>query len=231
MIITFISDTHTKHKLIENDLPGGDVLIHSGDFMHTGYYKQEAVEFFEWFENIKGYTHKILIAGNHDRLMEDEPDYMRGLLTGYKDITYIEDEWVELHGYVEKPVKIWGSPWQPEFYNWAFNLPRNGIEIAEKWSLIPDDVDILVTHGPAFGVLDTVTSTSMNLGCEKLTERLSVVKPKLHSFGHIHGGSGYRFNGDTHSFNASSLNERYKYTNKPMTIDWDPETNEIKEFL
>jgi len=127
-------------------------------------------------------------------------------------------------------VKVWGSPWQPEFFNWAFNLPRAGEELKEKWDMIPMNIDILVTHGPAWGHLDTVIGNPMNLGCEVLTERINVVKPKIHVFGHIHSGYGYKFDGDTHYFNAAALSERYNYENKPFNVEWDPETNEI-EFL
>ena len=124
-------------------------------------------------------------------------------------------------------IKIWGSPWQPEFCNWAFNLPRNGWQLAEKWNFIPENIDILITHCPSFGNLDIVIGREDNLGCELLTERIKIVKPKIHIFGHIHSGYGYKFDGVTHHFNASVLNERYEYTNKPLTIDWNRDTNEI----
>jgi len=92
MKITTISDTHSKHRFCENDLPGGDLLIHSGDFMNSGYHEQEAIEFFEWFDSINNYDTKIFIAGNHDRLMENKPEKMAGILTDYKTIEYLQDE-------------------------------------------------------------------------------------------------------------------------------------------
>lgn len=58
MRLTFISDTHTRHRLCEGDLPGGDLLIHAGDFMNSGYHKEEAMEFVMWFNSIKGYDKK-----------------------------------------------------------------------------------------------------------------------------------------------------------------------------
>jgi hypothetical protein len=129
----------------------------------------------------------------------------------------------------DRSVKIYGSPWQPEFYNWAFNLPRNGEELKAKWAAIPDYTEILITHGPAQGYLDTSGPpyNEPNLGCELLTKRIKEVKPKIHVCGHIHGGYGYMFDGDTHFFNASILNERYEFRNKPMTFDWDRDTNEV----
>ncbi len=84
MKVTLISDTHTKHNQLNGDLPGGDLLIHAGDFMNSGYYKTEAIEFFNWFEAIDNYDTKIFIAGNHDRIMENEPEWVKGYLTGYK---------------------------------------------------------------------------------------------------------------------------------------------------
>jgi predicted phosphodiesterase len=228
MRITFISDTHTKHRYCEGDLPGGDLLIHAGDFMNSGYSPREAEEFFDWFDKIDNYDHKVFIAGNHDRWMQDKPTEARGILTGYKNIDYLQDSCIKV-GDDERMVKIYGSPWQPEFYNWAFNLPRNGEDLREKWFWIHPDTDILVTHGPAQTHLDTSGPpyNEPNLGCELLKERIELIKPKIHVCGHIHGGYGYKFNGHTHFFNASILNERYTYTNEPMTVDWNPETNEL----
>ena len=125
-------------------------------------------------------------------------------------------------------VKIWGSPWQPEFYNWAFNLPRNGDELKAKWDMIPDDIDILITHGPAWGILDDVEGRrGYHLGCELLAERIKQIKPKIHICGHIHSGYGHYYDGHTHYFNAAVLNERYLYSHMPWNVDWNPITNEI----
>lgn len=235
MKVTIISDTHTKHRYCENDLPGGDLFIHAGDFMSTGYSIREAYEFFNWFDAIKTYDTKVLIAGNHDRLMENDPEKMLGVLTGYKTIEYLQDEEMVLYfdgpngDYPEDNIHIYGSPWQPEFYNWAFNLPRNGEELKAKWNAIPDNTDILITHGPAQTYLDTAGAPYKTplLGCELLKERIELIKPKIHVCGHIHGGYGYRFNGHTHFFNASILNEQYNYANKPFTFEWNQLTNEI----
>jgi len=232
--VSLISDTHTKHSLCEKDLPGGDLLIHAGDFMNTGYSINEAFEFFNWFNSIDNYDTKILIAGNHDRLMENDPEKMTGILTGYKTIEYLQDEECVLYfdgpngDHPEDNIRIYGSPWQPEFYNWAFNLPRNGEEIKAKWDAIPTNTDILVTHGPPFGHLDIPGGHTIRVGCETLRFRIDEIRPKIHVFGHIHGSYGHYFDGHTHFFNASILNERYQYTNLPFTFEWDNITNEIK---
>jgi Icc-related predicted phosphoesterase len=238
MRITLLSDSHNKHHEITNDLPGGDLLIHAGDFMNSGYNQYEAEDFFKWFDKINNYDTKVLIAGNHDRLMQDRSDEAQDILTGYKTIEYLQDEDLVIYydGHngdrPEDNIRIYGSPWQPYFHNWAFNLPKNGEELQAKWEAIPSNTDILVTHGPAQTYLDTAGApyNTPLLGCELLKERIELIKPKIHVCGHIHGGRGYHFNGHTHFFNASLLNEQYNYTNKPFTFDWNKDTN-IIEFL
>jgi Icc-related predicted phosphoesterase len=235
MRITFISDTHTKHTQITQDLPGGDLLIHAGDLMNSGYYWEEVYPFLDWYNNLGNYDHKVFIAGNHDRLFEDEAEKINGLLTGYKNIDYLRDEWIivgdaDPHDSNVKTAKIYGSPWQPEFYNWAFNLPRNGEDLREKWFNIPNSTDILITHGPPWGHCDVTPYGNLNVGCELLRVRVDELKPKIHVFGHVHSGYGYKFHEGTHFINASVLSERYQYSNKPITVDWNPETNEL-EFI
>ena len=233
MKLTFISDTHNKHKLLTGDLPGGDILIHSGDISSMGY-KHEIESFLTWFDKIDNYDTKVFIAGNHDWGFQTKPDQCRGLLTGYKTVDYLEDE--ELVLYLDGPngdkpeenIRIYGTPWQPEFYNWAFNLPKNGPGLQSKWNMIPENTDILITHGPAYGFLDVVEGRrGQHLGCELLAERIKEIKPKIHLCGHIHTGQGHYFDGHTHYFNASVLNERYIYTQSPWNVDWNPITNEI----
>ena len=232
--VTLISDTHAKHNRLRYDLPGGDLLIHAGDFMTSGYHVHEARNFFEWYEKIVTYDTKVFIAGNHDRIMQLEVEQMRGELTGYKTIEYLEDEMMGMYfdgpngDHPEDIVRIYGSPWQPEFFQWAYNLPRNGDELKAKWNAIPDNTDILVTHGPAWGFLDDVEGRrGTHLGCELLTERIKAIKPKIHVCGHIHSGYGHYFDGHTHYFNASVLNERYEYAHLPWHFEWDNITNEI----
>jgi len=226
MIITLISDTHLKHNEITQDLPGGDLLLHAGDISSMGY-QHEVQQFCKWFNNVDNYNHKIFIAGNHDWGFENNVEKIMEIVNSYKTVNYIQDETIQVNN-GDKMVNIYGSPWQPEFYNWAFNLPKNDVELAAKWDAIPDNTDILITHGPAFGVLDTVAGKMWdNLGCQLLTNKIKSIKPKIHVCGHIHSGYGYYFDGDTHFINASVLNEAYQYTNKPITIDWNQETNEV----
>jgi Icc-related predicted phosphoesterase len=209
-------------------LTGGDILVHAGDLTGRGYIT-EIENFAKWYDNINNYDTKVFIAGNHDFGFQDDNEKVKGLLTGYKTIDYLQDDWMGIGEDVDTMVKIWGTPWQPEFHNWAFNLPR-GEKLKEKWDMIPVNTDILITHGPPFGKLDYVPYDNVNVGCEELMKRVQEIKPKIHVFGHIHEGYGYVFDGNTHFINASVLNGRYEYRNKPVTIDWDSETNEI-EFI
>lgn len=223
MRITLISDTHTKHRKL--DLPGGDLLIHSGDVMNSGHNERDVVDFCDWFED-QEYRMKVFIAGNHDRIFEDSPDHSLEIVQSY-DIYYLQDSHCSFEG-----LKIYGSPWQPAFNRWAFNLERSSLELEEKWNLIPEDADILVTHGPPAGVLDRTRRSIENLGCELLKKRVLEVGPKIHIFGHIHEGFGHRtlennHSKNTHFFNASVLDEYYYLCNGPISFTWDRDSNQI----
>jgi len=215
MLITIISDTHTKHHHIPKEhLPGGDMIIHCGDISSRGY-REEVRLFLEWFTDLDSYTHKVFIAGNHDFFFEDNPIQSKELVQEYPNIIYLQDNMVEIEG-----VKIYGSPWQPEFYNWAFNLPRNGDKLKEKWKAIPENIDILITHGPPFGCLDK-TIQGQSVGCEILTEEIKRINPIIHCFGHIHYAYGFVQRDNINFINACSLGENYVYQNKPLNIDLD----------
>ena len=218
MKITLISDLHNKYKQLT--LPGGDIIICSGDMTSRGY-KHEIENFCKWFSNLDNYKHKVFISGNHDFGFEERPAETYEMIAPF-NITYLQDSFVVIDG-----VKIYGTPWQPEFNHWAFNLPKNSDRLQEKWNMIPVDTDILLTHGPPFGILDKVIGGSTSLGCELLLDKVKNIKPKIHVFGHIHTGYGYVRDDNTHFFNASILNEDYIYTQKPWNIDWDKDTNEI----
>ena len=206
--ITFISDTHGKHNQLTTDLPGGWMIIHAGDVSNRGLVT-EINEFTKWFSTLP-YQHKIFIAGNHDFGFEQKKE---GIIIP-DNVIYLEDSEVVIDG-----IKIYGSPWQPEFFDWAFNLKR-GEPLIEKWNMIPMDTNILVTHGPAFGMLDN-TIQGLRVGCEDLVRRVFDVNPKIHVCGHIHYGYGMKKSLDVNFINASSLGERYTYDNKPIVIDYD----------
>jgi Icc-related predicted phosphoesterase len=117
-------------------------------------------------------------------------------------------------------LKVWGSPWQPRFFDWAFNLDR-GPDLAAKWALVPDDTDILITHGPPVGILDR-TFRGTETGCADLLARVKVVKPRLHLFGHIHEAAGVVETPDTLFVNASIGTERFTGRGA-VVVSWDGE--------
>jgi Icc-related predicted phosphoesterase len=133
------------------------------------------------------------------------------------------DEMVTVGG-----LKIYGSPWQPRFFDWAFNVNR-GEDIAKKWVPIPTDLDILITHGPAYGILD-YTYTGQRVGCEELYKKIMEVQPVIHVCGHIHYAFGYKEFNNTNFFNASSLGEDYQYHNKPIVVDYDEVSRKIEDI-
>ena len=202
MRIVFLSDTHGVHWDIK--VPDGDLLIHCGDITEMG--NPQQIRDFDKFLGEQPHRHKVIIAGNHDFLFEKRPAQARGLIT---NAIYLEDSGVEIEG-----IKIYGSPWQPLFFNWAFNLHR-GRDLAEKWKLIPKDTDVLVTHGPPSGILDT-TYDGQSVGCEELRERIRVIRPKIHAFGHIHEAYGVSQSEGTQFVNCSSSYG----DNPPVVVDW-----------
>ena len=152
--LVLLSDTHGLHR--ELSIPDGDVLIHAGDFCNEG----EAVEarsFGEFFCGLP-HRHKVVIAGNHDRCLEADPGLGTEIFAGCH---YLLDSGAEIGG-----MTFWCSPWQPWFFDMAFNLER-GTELREKRDLIPAHVDVLITHGPPHFVLDR-SETGENVGCEEL---------------------------------------------------------------
>jgi predicted phosphohydrolase len=155
------------------------------------------------------YRHRIVIAGNHDWMFELEPDKARALLT---NATYLEDDETVVEG-----VRFYGSPWQPEFGNWAFNLPR-GDALAKKWARVPAGVDVLVTHGPPMGMLD-VTSAGEAVGCEELEKAMERIRPRVHVFGHIHEGYGSKEKEGTVHVNASSCDKWYRAVNEAIVVE------------
>jgi Icc-related predicted phosphoesterase len=215
MKIITISDTHTKHNQIPLEwLEPADMIIHAGDISSMGSLR-EIENFCNWFDRLDQYDHKIFIAGNHDWGFQERPTEAMEIVNSYKTIKYLKDSSIVCDG-----VKIYGSPWQPEFFNWAFNLKR-GAKLQEKWDLIPLDTDILITHGPAYGRGDFIPGPRGGyVGCENLLDTIvTKVNPKVHIAGHIHCGYGESFAGNTHFINAATLNESYMVTNKPIIFE------------
>lgn len=208
----------------------------AGDLMGSGYKHVEVVEFFDWLDQLP-HKYKIIVAGNHDRLFESnerwcldqsKSDVARGwggIMPPSGGTVYLRDAGVTINGF-----NFWGSPVQPWFHHWAFNVPR-GAAIKEYWDKIPFGTDVLITHGPPYGVLDQIVPEQSkpvwsniihlpteHLGCEELAKRIVIVKPKVCIFGHIHGGYGSLDRDGTSFHNVSVCNEAYEAVNPPHLI-------------
>ena len=224
MKLVLISDTHGMHR--QFTIPEGDVLIHSGDFMRDGKDTRDIVDFASWLHE-QPHLCKILVAGNHDILLEVRREGAMSLLKDRcPEVRYLENGSCEFGG-----LKFWGSPVQPEFMDWAFNVKR-GPDIKKYWDMIPDDTDVLITHGPPWGLLDQIRPGRKveHLGCGELLKAVRRVKPKLHVFGHIHGGYGSFKEGPTQFVNASLLNEAYRPVNAPIVVDFQSEKDLVAKL-
>jgi len=192
------------------DLPDADLLIHAGDFSGHGTVFDVA-RLFEWFDSLRGrFPLGILfVAGNHDMALEENNELGRQSPT---ICTYLQDGGVTL----ANGLKVYGAPWQPLFHNWAFQLQR-GEELKRKWDLIPDDTDILVTHGPPMGIMDTNPHDD-RIGDQDLLDAVRRIKPKLHVFGHAHDGHGVQEIDGTIFVNAAICTEQYAPINEPIVV-------------
>ena len=205
MKIVLISDTHGSHE--ELVVPAGDVLIHAGDMTRTGKLN-ELEAFADWLRALP-HWHKLLIAGNHDFCCERQPEAAQAVLA---EFTYLVDEAVTIEG-----LNFYGSPWTPQFFDWAFQKPR-GPALAAVWGQIPAGTDILITHGPPKDILDWTVSGD-RAGCEDLANVVADLAPRLHVFGHIHEAAGQETHGATTYVNASSVDLRYRVVNRPVVFD------------
>jgi Icc-related predicted phosphoesterase len=241
MRILAISDTHNRHKQIKGVVSkkqleqakedgnylhsiDADVIVHAGDA--TGRGEEWAVEaFLDWYTDLP-YLHKIFVPGNHDKGFEHSPALFRQMCED-RGVILLIDQGIEIDG-----VKFWGSPVQPWFCNWAFNRARNLTEatlrqireIKPHWDLIPNDTNVLITHGPPYGILDELlhfdgTPKGQFVGCEELLWAVQRVKPDIHIFGHIHCGYGEKHVNGTSFYNASSCDEAYGLVNPPHLIE------------
>lgn len=225
MKITAISDLHGyKPKL-----PGGDLLLLCGDY--TAWDKiSEWVEFFEWLKK-QSYTKKILISGNHDRLLEsglpktqEEADELKEVQSFLRELDEMEEpdfEYLCDSGTEFEGLKIWGSPWTNLFDGvnpscTAFMVSETMLH--EKFRWIPEGLDILITHSPPHNILDE-SYDNYRCGSISLTKRVFKVNPRYHFFGHIHECGGQNYEYDTEFYNVSYCDRRYKPRPEILTLD------------
>lgn len=218
MHIITISDLHGDfYKL---NIPEADVLIIAGDLTTYGT-SDELVKFNKWLYKLPC-KYKLIIAGNHDRCMQEKPiEKIRNILSNG---TYLENSGIEIDG-----VKFWGSPNTPIFGRWYFM--QTGDELKETRNKIPEDTNVLISHGPCYSILDSLLMANgtkgQNVGCVHLRDRIEKLKIKLSVCGHIHNQYGTYVTKDTTHINASVMDENYNVVNKPIEIWYYKDENEV----
>ena len=218
MKIWFISDTHTRHQQLQ--IPSVDVVIHAGDEAKEhdpALNAAEARAFFDWYQGLP-IPHKLFVPGNHSVALE------RGLIkpADYPGICFLIHEATKIEGW-----KVFGSPYTPRFFDWAYMKARQKLE--PVWASVPEDVDILVTHGPPKGVLDlTIDRDSKGLvqvGCNALRRHVDQrIRPRIHAFGHLHdeigiSNYGQYTRGGTQFINAACCNLRLELIHPGFVVD------------
>lgn len=221
--ICLVSDTHEMMNLVK--VPDCDILIHCGDATGLGHV-DKLLEFNKIAKNLKkaGTCKEVVfIPGNHDISLDvTHPAMAKNRTVGrrihekaraaLKDMHLLIDAGIELMG-----VKIWGSPWTPRFYGWAFMYDDDGLAYSH-WKRIPEGLDVLITHGPPKGILD-LTDDNRPAGSALLHDITFLKKPKIHAFGHIHSGYGETKIQGIHFINAAACTEQYIPSNPPIVVE------------
>lgn len=219
MKIIAISDLHGNLPII----PPCNLLLIAGDicpvYDHSLQFQQYWLDttFRRWLKELP-VKHIVGIAGNHDLIFQEKPHWVPKL-----PWIYLQDSGTEIEG-----LKIWGTPWQKRFHDWAFNLDEE--ELVKKWDMIPLDTDILVLHGPPYGYGDEAPRIIKDeneqewpgfehIGSPSLLSRLKLIKPKLVVFGHNHDGFGKWEEDGMVLANVSYLNNQYQPTHSIQTFE------------
>ena len=206
MKITMISDTHNNHR--DLGTLEGDVLIHCGDMLRLFQDDSNSLaDIDEWFGE-QQFDLILCIGGNHDHMLQDQANKH---FRPFKNAVYLQDEIYEHQGVV-----FYGAPWVPELEGHAFFQPDEVLK--QKWAMIPQETDVLITHTPPLGILDQ-SSRGMRFGCRDLLNELPRVSPKLHCFGHVHNSTGVLEQGETTYVNAASVNSQYSLVKDPLTCE------------
>lgn len=210
MKLCLISDIHGTWNKVT--IPECDILISCGDYSFRG--EPYMVKDFHRWLNKQNAKYVISVQGNHEKQVEQYFNVSKQIaLEACPRVNFIDEGLIEIDG-----VKIWCSAITPFFHNWAWNRYR-GDEIKKHWDKIPNDIDVLITHGPPAGVLDKCPD-GRRVGCDNLYNRIYHLKNlKMHAFGHIHDSYGTQVIGNVTFINASICNEEYKATNLPITYE------------
>lgn len=208
MKVVFISDTHGKHKELDFSdkiYDNIDTIVHSGDFSHN---LNQFYEFMNWYSETP-FKNKILIPGNHETVLEHN-----------QSMFFLTCKELGIHGLIDNEVvidgiKFYGTPWTPMFYNWAWM--EEDYLLDKHWDKIPKDTNVLITHGPRYGILDKVWGYRNNnycqfsVGSETLGDAVDTLKElKIHTCGHIHESAGIIVKKGVIYINASSVDANYK---------------------
>ena len=149
------ADTHGMYRRL-NVPADADVLICAGDACE-GFAVEGLRDFFSWYNSLPAKL-RIFVAGNHDMVFDEQPDYARSHIPA--GVSCLENDGIEFEG-----IKFYSVPARPYLI-----VPAT----------IPEGGDFLITHGPAYGYLDR------GLGCKNLFLSMASAHPKYHVFGHIH---------------------------------------------
>lgn len=205
MKVVIIADTHGFHEDLV--VPDGDVLVHCGDYSAQGTFR-DLVAFNYWLGK-QPHKYKVVISGNHDAYAGTiERDVTQEFL---QNAIYLENQGAFIEGKT-----FWGSPFTPVYGHWSF-MKRRGDDISRVWQMMPEQIDMLVTHGPPQGILDKNANHEL-CGCYDLRQAVKRRRVAYHVFGHIHEGYGEKTLDDTRYINCSVLDENYELVNKPIEI-------------
>jgi Icc-related predicted phosphoesterase len=202
--VVCLADTHELHRDV--DVPNGDIFIHAGDFTMFSKSLNAIVDFNLWLGDLP-HRHKIVVPGNHEYFLEAEPR-RRSLVDNA--VVLINDT-IEVEG-----LRVWGTPTTP-LYGGAFGM-SSAQDRRRLYSSIPQDTDVLITHGPAFGVLDCAPGASSHSGDPELLEAIHRIQPRLHICGHIHHAYGVKVTEQTVFVNAALLCDDGGICRKPILL-------------
>lgn len=216
--IAMCSDLHGN---IDFEIPEVDLLLIAGDLCPARSFasisinmqiKWLGMEFKHWLKN-QPVKEVVYTPGNHDWIWESAPKSVPKMPSNSH---YLQDEWIELFG-----LKIYGTPWQLPFNDWAFNMPEDRLKW--YWENIPEDTDILLCHAPPYGIMDQRGGDDFSIGSKTLLERVMKIKPKMVVFGHNHNKNGVKVINGIKFINCSLLNEDYKMIREPIVEEWEYE--------
>lgn len=203
MEIVVVSDLHGKFLEMEHPIPEGDIFIAAGDVTQLGSI-EEFVSFNDWLASLP-HEHKFLVPGAHDTWLQELPEAAEKVLT---NCTYLVDKEVIVQG-----VRFYGTPVQHEFYEFAYTHTREA-ELLPKIQAIPSGTNVLITHVPPKGVRDF--EDGAHVGSQPLIERVLLVKPEIHVFGHVHEQYGIEKSEGIMFVNAAICDVAHRPCNKPL---------------